>query len=152
MESDDIYINLNGIDSYDKGLKVIEKIFSYGTSGFRTNDEEIERLTFRAAIVTCILSKFHGIPVGITITASHNKYTDNGLKIASYNGESLEATWEKYYENIVNSKCLVDDLKAFILQLQEMTSIKNFHKDNTAVVVFAYDTRRSSLKLSEIVR
>jgi phosphomannomutase len=150
MEYNEIDSYFNDVNEYDMGLKAINKNFSYGTSGFRNNEDEMERLSFRAALVTCILSKFHGIPIGIIITGSHNKYTDNGLKISSVNGESLDSNWERFYENIVNSKCLVDDLQAFILQLQE-EGFKSFY-NNTARVVFAYDTRRSSIRLSEIVR
>jgi phosphoacetylglucosamine mutase len=139
------------LDKYGKTLKTIDKKFSYGTSGFRDNDELLDKLAFRVAIVTCILSKYHrGLPMGITVTASHNKYTDNGLKIAADKGEPIETIWERYYENIVNSKSLVNDIKDLICNLKEDLNV-NFSHEYIPIIVLAYDTRRSSLKLVRII-
>lgn len=90
--------------------------------------------------------------MGIIITASHNKYTDNGIKIAGLNGESLESKWENIYTVIINSKNLVEDIKIIIGKIYQNTNKnKYFFRDTTPVLNFAYDTRRSSEDLIRIL-
>ncbi len=45
IEFDDIYISkLKKIIEYDSSLETIDKIFSYGTSGFRYNEKELDKV------------------------------------------------------------------------------------------------------------
>lgn len=87
------------------------------------------------------------------ITASHNKYTDNGIKIAGLDGTSIPSSWEKIYTDIVNSKNIKSDLQTLIknLLLQNHAKVKYFFRDNTPIINFAYDTRRSSEGLINII-
>jgi hypothetical protein len=45
IDFNDIYISkLNKIIEYDSSLEIIDKIFSYGTSGFRYNEKELDKV------------------------------------------------------------------------------------------------------------
>jgi phosphoacetylglucosamine mutase len=90
--------------------------------------------------------------MGIMITASHNKYTDNGIKIAGLNGESIDSEWEGIYTVVINSKNLVEDIKIIIGKIYQKTNKnKYFFRDNIPILNFAYDTRRSSEELIKIL-
>lgn len=106
------------------------------------------------ALISVLKSQsFEGLPIGIMITASHNKYTDNGFKIAGVDGTSISSEWEKLYTDIINSKNLFEDVQNLIKSLltQNITSIKYFFRDFIPHINIAYDTRRSSEGLAKIV-
>lgn len=145
---------LKQLEEYDSKLPYIEKEFACGTSGFRYDENELDRVSFRIGIVTSIKSQFYGgLPMGIMITASHNKYTDNGFKIAGIDGENISKLWEDMYTDIVNSKSLYLDIKNLIVKLSnsEQSNSKYFFRDNKPIVVYACDTRRSSPRLVNII-
>jgi phosphomannomutase len=141
------------ISKEDANYKPFEKYFPHGTSGFRFNEEELDRIAFRIGIVTCIKSKCIDLPFGVMITASHNKYTDNGFKVASFDGEGIDGYWEEIYEKIINSKDLVTDLINLTSKLMK-TGVAKSDKfmNNKAVIIVAQDTRRSSKPLMEILK
>lgn len=93
------------------------------------------------------------MPFGIMITASHNKYKDNGFKIACFKGESAPNSWESYFSNIVNSKNLIEYFKAYVQTLAEQTKRSIEEILNTkALICYAYDTRPSSKEFDEITK
>jgi phosphoacetylglucosamine mutase len=142
---------LTKLNEHDSKLKTIGKIFNYGTSGFRYNEKELDKVTFRVSFVTCLLSQLNkGTPMGIMITASHNKHSDNGIKIAGVNGEGISYEWEQIYTKIVNSKNLINDIKEVIISIGELHKNKYFFRDNVAMINLAYDTRQSSEGLANI--
>jgi len=158
------------IDKYDKCLKQIDKEFIYGTSGFRTDasilhkvykkitylikfKNKIYKVSFRVALGLYLKSiEYHGMPFGIMITASHNKYKDNGFKIAAFKGESAPTTWESYFTKIVNTKNLIDFIKEYIQILAEQKSKRTIEDimNTKALICYAYDTRPSSKEFDEI--
>ncbi len=137
--------NFDQISIYDSKLNQFsDKTFSYGTSGFRYDENELDKIVFRVAIVSCIKSiSSKGMPTGIIITASHNKYTDNGLKIAAEDGHSISPEWENKYTKIVNSKNLKNDLENLLSEFKDFTNYE-------PIINIACDTRRSSPGLTKI--
>lgn len=145
---------LKSLEQYDSKLTSINKLFSCGTSGFRYDEKELDKLSFRVALVTSIQSQYlGGLPVGIMVTASHNKYTDNGFKIAGLDGENISIFWEEMYAKIVNSQNLILDVKNLIVELINTNNAhsKYFFRDVNPIVLVACDTRRSSPNLVKIV-
>jgi len=93
------------------------------------------------------------MPFGIMITASHNKYKDNGFKIAAFKGVCAPKSWESYLSKIVNSKNLIEYCKAYIKTLAEETN-RSFEEimNTKALICYAYDTRPSSKEFDEITK
>ena len=96
------------------------KILSYGTAGFRDKAELLERACFRVGLVVAIRAKQVGT-CGVMITASHNMYQDNGVKIIEPDGSMLVYRWESLAELIVNHT----NISELIKNLGEST-IKQF--------------------------
>jgi phosphoglucosamine mutase len=48
------------------------------------------------------LTKTHGFSSGIVISASHNPYEDNGIKIFSSRGIKIPDSWERQIEELIN--------------------------------------------------
>ena len=70
------------------------------------------------------------------VTASHNKYTDNGFKISSLNGENIPSEWKGIYTNIVNTKNLIQDFKSLVVDLLNQTAtIKYYFRDVTPIII-----------------
>lgn len=141
---------LSSLIQLDKSFPSVEKTLSYGTAGFRFDESLLERCAFRCGIATCLLSISQGgLPYGMMLTASHNRYTDNGIKIAGENGETLSKDKEILYEEIVNSKNLSETIEATWNKLD----IKTDAKDNElrCICLLGMDTRRSGPMLSEAI-
>ena len=136
---------LQTIKSLDDSIKTIpNKYFNYGTAGFRFNEDLLEKISFRSAILTCLLSMSKNcLPYGIMLTASHNTYTDNGVKIAGLNGEMINHDEEILMEEITNSKNLIETIKSIVDKLKI--------KQHRCIVILGNDTRRSNKILSEIM-
>lgn len=112
------------------------------------------QVSFRVALGLYLKSvEFHGMPFGIMITASHNKYKDNGFKIAAFRGESAPISWESYFTQIVNSKNLIQYIQAYIKTLAKETNKTIEEIMNTkALLCYAYDTRPSSKEFDQITK
>ena len=113
---------LKRIAKADATYKVIDKKFSYGTAGFRTLGDVLDRVCFRAGILAGIRAKTQGGLAGVMVTASHNPKQDNGLKIFDRDGSMLEASWEKLAEDLVNTK----DIAGFLCDLVDGKSNGSF--------------------------
>jgi len=99
-------------DTYPKPVKK----FKYGTAGFRDRGEHLTRAFFRVGLGTAIRAKQVGT-VGIMITASHNPYYDNGVKIVEPDGSILVHRWEEMMEHLVNA----DDIGATLDNVSNST-------------------------------
>ena len=69
--------------------------YAYGTSGFRFHHTVIEKIAKKIGQAVGLLSAYAHQPYGIMITASHNPYEDNGVKIMNYKGEMIHESEEK---------------------------------------------------------
>ena len=70
--SDKVQEMLRKIAQADATYKVIDRRFGYGTAGFRTLADHLDRVCFRAGILAGIFAKLHGGLSGVMVTASHN--------------------------------------------------------------------------------
>lgn len=132
------------------GRESCESIFRHLTEGILSHrDYEIVYLDLLPTpALSCILDVKTGLDsIGIQITASHNPYTDNGIKIFDRLGSKISSYQEKEIERIVDSKFEIsDDIKLkfihnnlyrekYISSLSELMSTvtKPSHKLNIAV-------------------
>ena len=119
----------------------IERHFSYGTAGFRTLGSYLDKVCFRAGLLSAIRAKVTpSLLTGVMVTASHNPKQDNGIKIVEADGSMLHTDWEKKAEALVNSKDLVETLNWFDTEYKEY----NIFKPNLGYVFVGRDTRSSS--------
>ena len=129
----------------DNTLPTIDFTFAYGTAGFRYKDSILDKVSFRAAIFTSLLSMSkNSLPHGIMITASHNPYQDNGIKISGDFGVMITPEEEDIAVEIANSKNLKETLLSVIKKLN-ITQTRS-------IIVLAHDTRRSSPKLANLMK
>ncbi|CDW79108.1 phosphoacetylglucosamine mutase [Stylonychia lemnae] len=131
----------------DSNYPVIDRTFSYGTAGFRTLGAHLEKVSFRAGILSAIRAKVSNGLTGVMVTASHNPKQDNGLKIVEADGSMLHPDWEKKAEILINSKNLAQTLYDFD---QEFTAHNIF--EHRGYVFVGQDTRESSQRLSDALR
>ena len=131
------------------GRESCESIFRNLTEGILSHrDYEIVYLDLLPTpALSCILANAKLDSIGIQITASHNPYTDNGIKVFDKFGFKINSLQEKEIEKIVDSKFVVpDDIKLkfthnnfyheqYISSLSELMSTvtKTSHKLNIAV-------------------
>jgi phosphoacetylglucosamine mutase len=79
-------------------------MITYDTAGFRYDENIIKKYAYRIGLACAYCSYITHAQIGIMITASHNKYTDNGIKIVMYNGEYLTKELEDVVTDIVNGR------------------------------------------------
>jgi phosphoacetylglucosamine mutase len=79
------------------------KRISYGTSGFRMKGNQLPFVVhWLGMFLRHYLWVLNGWSVGVMITASHNPWEDNGVKIIWPDGEMLHVNEEKILEDFVN--------------------------------------------------
>ncbi|KAL0751320.1 hypothetical protein Bca101_033323 [Brassica carinata] len=91
---------------------------SYGTAGFRADASLLESTVYRVGILSSLRSlKLKSSTVGLMITASHNKVSDNGVKVSDPSGGMLSQEWEPFADQIANASSpreLVSLIKDFV--------------------------------------
>ncbi|CAL5444127.1 unnamed protein product [Camellia sinensis] len=76
---------------------------SYGTSGFRADWLVLQSTVFRVGILAALRSLKTQSVIGLMITASHNKVSDNGIKIADPTGGMLSQDWEPFADALASA-------------------------------------------------
>ena len=77
---------------------------SYGTAGFRADAGLLQSTVYRVGILAALRSlKMDSSVIGLVITASHNKESDNGVKIADPSGGMLSQHWEPFADALANA-------------------------------------------------
>ena len=76
---------------------------SYGTAGFRADASILESTVYRVGILAALRSLKTKSVIGLMITASHNKVSDNGVKIADPSGGMLTQNWEPFADALANA-------------------------------------------------
>ncbi|XP_027360690.1 phosphoacetylglucosamine mutase isoform X2 [Abrus precatorius] len=123
---------------------------SYGTAGFRADASLLHSTVFRVGILAALRSlKTHSV-IGVMITASHNKVSDNGVKIADPNGGMLSQQWEPFADALANAS----SPQQLILLINEFVEKERIPMDGVrhAEVLLGRDTRPSGDALLEAAR
>ena len=76
----------------------------YGTAGFRADASILKSTVYRVGILAALRSLKTQSVVGLMITASHNKVTDNGVKIVDPTGGMLSQEWEPFADQLANAQ------------------------------------------------
>ncbi|KAK4770353.1 hypothetical protein SAY87_030885 [Trapa incisa] len=124
--------------------------FSYGTAGFRADALILESTVFRAGILAAMRSMKTRSMIGMMITASHNKISDNGVKIADPSGGMLTQQWEPFADALANAP----DSDSLLRLITDFSKKENIVFDGTfrAEILLGRDTRPSGESLLEAAK
>ncbi|KAM7258611.1 hypothetical protein ACFE04_014352 [Oxalis oulophora] len=130
-----------------KGVKL-----SYGTAGFRTDASILESTVYRVGILSALRSLKTQSLIGLMITASHNKVSDNGVKIADPTGGMLTQDWEPFADRIANAR----DPQHLLELVTEFVEKESIPLDGVGVrsaeILLGRDTRPSGKSLVEAAK
>ncbi|XP_034705109.1 phosphoacetylglucosamine mutase-like isoform X1 [Vitis riparia] len=123
---------------------------SYGTAGFRADASILESTVYRVGILAALRSLKTKSVIGLMITASHNKVSDNGVKIADPSGGMLTQNWEPFADALANASD-PGDLVRLIIEFVKKENIP-FEGVCPAEVLLGRDTRPSGGSLLEAAK
>jgi len=94
-----------GRDTRESGIWIEEALHH----GLRDSGGKVYSAGVIPTSAISILTRKHGFGAGIVISASHNPYEDNGIKIFSRKGMKIDDEWEESLEEaIINQKKRVE--------------------------------------------
>lgn len=123
---------------------------SYGTAGFRADAELLQSTVYRVGILAALRALKTQSVIGLMITASHNKVSDNGIKIADPNGGMLSQDWEPFADALANA-ANPEHLLQLVAQFVEDQIIK-LNGTTSVQILVARDTRPSGPLLLEAAK
>ncbi|GLU05458.1 hypothetical protein SLE2022_225590 [Rubroshorea leprosula] len=123
---------------------------SYGTAGFRADASVLQSTMYRVGILAALRSLKTRSVVGLMITASHNKVTDNGVKITDPSGGMLSQDWEPFADQLANSPT-PEILVSLITEFVEKENIL-LDGEQSAQILLGRDTRPSGEYLLEAAK
>lgn len=135
--------------NFPETLRKPSKTFLYGTAGYRDCSDQLLNVLCRASLMAYVRSStFCGKTIGIMITASHNRNTDNGIKIIDHNGDYIDKTLENYCDEIVN--CEDRDLHKLLSRIhRKMGNMRDFGDGPVPTIAVGRDTRVSGVLFEE---
>ncbi|EHN02830.1 Pcm1p [Saccharomyces cerevisiae x Saccharomyces kudriavzevii VIN7] len=133
---------------YDETCRTKNVQYSYGTAGFRTLAKDLDTVMFTTGILAVLRSlKLQGQYVGVMITASHNPYQDNGVKIVEPDGSMLLASWEPYAMQLANAASFATHFEEFYAELVKLIELEKIDLGASNIaphIVVGRDSRESS--------
>ncbi|KAK9984902.1 hypothetical protein SO802_034427 [Lithocarpus litseifolius] len=124
---------------------------SYGTAGFRADAGLLQSTVYRVGILAALRSlKMDSSVIGLMITASHNKESDNGVKIADPSGGMLSQHWESFADALANAPS-PQHLLHLIIEFVEKENIP-LEGARPAQILLGRDTRPSGESLLEAAK
>ncbi|KAK9927851.1 hypothetical protein M0R45_025017 [Rubus argutus] len=123
---------------------------SYGTAGFRADASILQSTVYRVGILAALRAVKTQSVIGLMITASHNKVSDNGIKVADPSGGMLSQDWEPFADTLANA-CDPQQLVQLITDFVENENITLDGAKSVEILV-ARDTRPSGESLLEAAK
>src|SRR5688572_6124093 len=128
---------VSGCDTRETG-EHIEKLFHAGAIANGASGRSAGVITTPG--VACITREFD-FDVGVVISASHNPYADNGIKIFLPSGRKLDQKGESAIENIVNEGRKIDVLELENVDVGQETVFLNRYLDHLSESFVGLDLR-----------
>ncbi|GAB2273711.1 hypothetical protein Dimus_008492 [Dionaea muscipula] len=128
-----------------KGVKL-----SYGTAGFRADASLLESTAYRVGILAALRSLKTQSVIGVMITASHNKVSDNGVKIADPSGGMMTQHWEPFADVLANAS----DSSELLKLINDFVRNENIQLEGgcPAEILLGRDTRPSGVSLIDAAK
>lgn len=140
-----LLLHSSSLFSPPQGVKL-----SYGTAGFRADASILKSTVHRVGILAALRSLKTQSVVGLMITASHNKVTDNGVKIVDPSGGMLTQEWEPFADQLASAQTP----EAFLSLITEFVEKEKIPLDGvqSAEILLGRDTRPSGESLLEAAK
>ncbi|KAI6190435.1 Phosphoacetylglucosamine mutase [Aphelenchoides bicaudatus] len=116
--------------------------FSYGTAGFRSKDTYMPFIAYRTGVFAGYRARKLGKTIGLVITASHNPYADNGIKLVDPLGEMLNVAFEDQLTQLINKTD--EDFEKAVMEFEKNSPAPN----SNVLIQIGWDTRPSSKYLA----
>ena len=134
--------NINMQSMFNLYKKHDDYVPVYGTAGFRDDASLLSAIVFRCGVLMGIKSIQCQKACGVMITASHNKESDNGVKLVDYTGDMIDTTWEQYATQLAQANTYED----FQLCINKIMPLVEKPTSQCSVLV-GIDTRKSGNEL-----
>ncbi|XP_068304986.1 phosphoacetylglucosamine mutase [Pyrus communis] len=123
---------------------------SYGTAGFRADASILQSTVYRVGILAALRAVNTQSVIGLMITASHNKVSDNGIKVADPSGGMLSQDWEPFADTLANAR----DPQQLVHLIAKFVENKKITLDGakSVEILVARDTRPSGESLVEAAK